>query len=194
MRCPECGANLEIQPGARFFRCRYCGARFRVGPAPGPGAPRSLHRLTPIFILLVVLIVAAPVIVVSLTIVVFVVPRFITPAVTYKSVTARPEKTPFGTALTVEIDLETKTSMPHVAPHVDVSARCEGHSDSAQAFFMSLSNLGSGARVIDTAELFEMGELKAPPKSCEITLQLTGGGKPEKFCYRDDKTVPGACS
>ncbi len=194
MRCPECGANLEAHAGARFVRCRYCGARFRLGPSPAPGAPRSLRRLTPIFILVVILIVAAPVVVVSLTIVLFVVvPQVRAPAVTYKSVVARPEQTPFGTALTVEIELETKTSMPHVPPHVDVSARCEGHSDSAQAFFMSLSNLGSGARVVDTAELFEMGELKVAPKSCEITLQLTGGGKPEKFCYRDDKTVPGGC-
>lgn len=133
-------------------------------------------------------------VVVSLSIIVFVVvPRFRTPAVTYKAVTARPEQTPFGTAISVEIELETKTSMPHVAPYVDVSARCDGHSDSEKAFFMSLSNLDAGARVIDTAALFEMGELKQPPATCEFALQLTGSGAPEKYCYRDGKTIAGAC-
>lgn len=165
-----------------------------MGPAPSPGAPRTLRRLTPLLLLAVVAVVVVVPIVVTVSVVVFVVvPRFRTPAVTYRTVVARPEQTPFGTAISVEIELETATSMPHVAPHVDVSARCDGHSDAGTAFFMSLSKLEPGARVIDTAALFRMGELKQPPAKCEIALQLTGSGKPEKFCYRDEKTVAGAC-
>ncbi len=117
------------------------------------------------------------------------------PAVAFVSVEARPTRSHvFGTSLTVEIELETKSAMPHVAPHVIVAARCADASDDAWAFFQSLSNAQAGDRKVDSVELFRASTFDGDPGRCELTLSLSEGATPpQRYCYDHGTTRAGRC-
>ncbi len=118
------------------------------------------------------------------------------PTVNYLSVDARPSKAHVGgTSLTVEIEVEATSAMPHVAPHVIVGARCADESDDRKAFFMTLSNAHAGDRKIDSVELFELGEFEVAPERCDITLTLSEGAtQPQRYCYERGTTRAGRCT
>lgn len=117
-----------------------------------------------------------------------------TPSVKYTSVEAVPGPTQMGGhELVVHIELEATSDMPHVGPHVEVSARCGPHSDKRDGFFMTLGNLKKGAAARDDVHLFFVPNLQQKPQKCEIALSLTGGGVIEKYCYDAGKTTHGAC-
>lgn len=99
-----------------------------------------------------------------------------------------------GHELAVSIELETTSRMPHVAPHVRVSARCGPALDEDKAFFMDLSNARPGDRKVDTVRLFGIHPFDTPPDRCELTLALTeGASPPERYCFQGGRTTPGAC-
>jgi hypothetical protein len=119
------------------------------------------------------------------------------PDVTYVSVEARPQRAHVrGTSLAVEIELEAKTVMPHVAPHVIVAANCDGQSSGEEwAFFSTLSRAQPGDRKIDTVEMFKVGALDEAPQRCELTLTLSRGAtQPARYCYERGATRAGKCS
>lgn len=118
------------------------------------------------------------------------------PTVSYVSVEARPSKAHVrGTSLTVELEIEATSAMPHVAPHVVVAGRCGDKSDQAKAFFMTLSNARVGDRKVDTVELFGVGAFDEAPTRCEITLTLSEGAtQPARYCYENGTTRLGRCS
>jgi len=118
------------------------------------------------------------------------------PTVTYVSVDARPSKAHVGgTSLTVEIEVEATSAMPHVAPHVIVAARCADQSDDEKAFFMTLSDARAGDRKVDSVELFGVGAFDEAPERCELTLTLSEGAtQPQRYCYERGTTRAGRCT
>lgn len=99
-----------------------------------------------------------------------------------------------GHGLTVSIELETTSRMPHVAPHVLVAARCGSATDEGNAFFMHLSNAMPGDRKVDTVRLFGVRSFATPPDRCDLTLSLTEGATPpQRYCFQGGRTTPGAC-
>lgn len=117
------------------------------------------------------------------------------PTVKYLSVEARPSQAHVrGTSLSVEIEVEATSAMPHVAPHVIVAARCGNETDDEQAFFMTLSHTRPGDHKVDTVELFAVGAFEAPPERCELTLTLSSGAtQPQRYCYENGATRAGRC-
>jgi hypothetical protein len=100
-----------------------------------------------------------------------------------------------GTSLSVEIELEATSAMPHVAPHVIVAARCGNETDDERAFFMMLSRARRGDRKVDTVELFRVGAFETPPERCDLTLTLSEGAtQPQRYCYEHGATRAGRCS
>ena len=84
--------------------------------------------------------------------------------------------------------------MPHVAPHVNVLAKCDGTSDDGKLFWMTLSNAGPGERKVDETRLFEVRGLPDEITRCEITLALDPGPDPPAYyCYAGGKVVAGRC-
>ncbi|MCC6992986.1 MAG: hypothetical protein IT370_00015 [Deltaproteobacteria bacterium] len=106
------------------------------------------------------------------------------PAVRYLAVDMTATSTPFGPALNVEIELQVQSSMRLAAPHVNVIAQCDGHTDKDTAFFSDLSHAEPGDRKIDVLTMFDHGELAAPPRSCELILSLSEGSTPPKRYVR----------
>jgi len=99
-----------------------------------------------------------------------------------------------GYEVVVRVELETRSSMSHVAPHVKLLARCDGKSDDGQLFWMSLSDAQPGERKVDQTKLFSMGSLTEPARQCELTLALEPGPDgPAYFCYAGGKTAAGRC-
>jgi len=50
LRCPHCGAPLELQPYAPLTQCRYCGHTVKLAepaPSPPPGAYQPAPYVTP---------------------------------------------------------------------------------------------------------------------------------------------------
>lgn len=99
-----------------------------------------------------------------------------------------------GHELVVSIELETTSHMPHVAPHVEVAARCGTAVGKEKAFFMKLSRALPGDRKVDTVELFDVTTFDTPPERCELTLSLSEGATPpQRYCFQAGVTTPGAC-
>lgn len=117
------------------------------------------------------------------------------PSVRYVSVDAHAAKAHVsGHELVVSIELETTSPMPHVAPHIKVAARCGSAVDQEQAFFMGLSRAMPGDRKVDTVELFGVDTFDTPPDRCELTLSLSEGATPpQRYCFQEGRTTPGAC-
>ncbi len=85
------------------------------------------------------------------------------PSVRYTAVEAHLTKAHTGgQALAVTIELETTSRMPHVAPHIEVAARCGSAVDEGKAFFMDLSKAMPGDLKIDTVELFGVRSFDTP--------------------------------
>jgi hypothetical protein len=138
---------------------------------------------------------AAAAVVVIVVVVVPSDPADVRPSVRYLDVDARVAPAFVrGQKLSVEIELETTSPMPNVAPHIVVAARCGNVHDEQDAFFMDLSNAAPGDRKLDTVDLFEADSFDAAPDECEITLSMSEGAtQPQRYCYRGGKTTPGAC-
>lgn len=117
------------------------------------------------------------------------------PTVKYLTVDVRPQRAHVdGTSVAVEIELEVTSRMPHVAPHVNVAARCDGQHDEAMAFFMDLSKGRPGDRKVDTVELFGVSTFAGAPAQCELTLTLSKGATPPaRYCWMNGRTRPGTC-
>jgi len=106
------------------------------------------------------------------------------PAVRYLAVDMQATTTPFGPALTVEIELQVLSTMRLAAPHVNVIAKCDGYTDKDTAFFSDLSHAEPGDRKVDVITLFDHGELAAAPRSCELILSLSEGSTPPRRYQR----------
>lgn len=117
------------------------------------------------------------------------------PSVRYVTVDAHvAEAHTGGHELAVSIELETTSRMPHMAPHVEVAARCGSAVDEGKAFFMDLSRAMPGDRKVDTVELFDVKTFATPPERCELTLSLSKGATPpQRYCFQGGRTTPGAC-
>lgn len=117
------------------------------------------------------------------------------PSVRYLAVTAATAPAHAGGyEVTVSIELEVTSRMPHVAPHVNVHARCGPSVDEDRAFFMDLSNAVPGDHKVDSARLFSARSFEAPPPRCELTLSLSEGATPpQKYCLQDGRTTAGPC-
>lgn len=84
--------------------------------------------------------------------------------------------------------------MPHVAPHVNVAARCDGQHDQGKAFFMDLSKGRPGDKKVDTIELFGVTSFETAPAQCELTLTLSEGATPPaRYCWANGTMRPGKC-
>jgi hypothetical protein len=95
--------------------------------------------------------------------------------------------------LEVRVDLQTKSSMPHVAPYVDVKAICLGASDEGKAFFMKLSGRGSGESLSDSITLFRVRPLQADAE-CELLLGASKGSPAQvQYCFKEGETRAGPC-
>lgn len=116
------------------------------------------------------------------------------PAVHYDKVTVRPGEDAFGHHIAVSIELTVESGMPHVGGHTEVEAACDNQTDKADAFFMKMTDARKGDQRTDTIKLFDAGGLKAAPTRCELILSLDRGATPpQKFCYENGATTPGAC-
>lgn len=198
VRCPECNAQIDVPSGSSQVRCKYCKLGFRVvhdPKTPGPGHLRPIPRKP--FPVVTCLFLVAVTVVISITVVVVVVVKVASPSspsVKYTRVEAMPSRAHMGHELVVHVELETTSSMPHVAPHVEVAARCSDQADKRDGFFMSLSNAEKGATFTDDVHLFFVPNLREAPSRCELTLTLTEGGGVERYCYDSGTTRPGACT
>jgi len=116
--------------------------------------------------------------------------------VTYTSVEVRPQQAHVrGTSVAVEIELDVTSRMPHVPPHVTVTAQCDGQHDNGDAFWMNLSRAQPGDHKVDTIELFGVRSLDEAPARCDLTLSLSKGAtQPARYCYEHGATRAGRCS
>lgn len=174
LRLPVSGATSRIAAPQRFAFAREHSASLAVMSIP----PK------PIWIAII-----ASLVVVAVVVVVIVAPAKPPddrPSVRYVTVDAHVAAAHAGGhELSVSIELETTSRMPHVAPHIKAAARCGSAVDEGQAFFMDLSRAMPGDRKVDTVELFRVDSFDTPPDRCELTLSLTDGATlPQRYCFQ----------
>ncbi len=189
----------EREPGSTIFLGMQKASRIappqRLAFARDHSASLAVVSIPPKPIWMAIIVSLVVVIVVVVVVVAPAKPPNDRPSVRYVTVDAHVAAAHTGGhVLSVSIELETTSRMPHVAPHVGVAARCGSAVDQRQAFFMDLSRAMPGDRKVDTVELFGVDSFDTPPERCELTLSLTEGATPpRRYCFQAGRTTPGAC-